>query len=87
MCWTLTVIEDGENNVLMRGLEQMRDRCGALFDANPQLHGRILTRLRIGRYTVDEEEVTGSRNSPTPIHAIVIYRVEEDKIVHVRMLR
>lgn len=81
------VIEDGENNVLMRGHEQMRERYGALFEANPQLHGRILTRLEIGKYTVDEEEITGSRNSPTPIHAIVIYRVEEDKIVHVRMLR
>lgn len=81
------VIEDGENNLLMRGHEQMRERYGALFDANPQLHGRILTRLRIGKYTVDEEEVTGNTNSPTPIHAIVIYRVEEDKIVHVRMLR
>ena len=81
------VIEDGENNVLMRGHEQLRERYGTLFDANPHLHGRILTPLRIGKYTVDEEEVTGSRNSSTPIHAIVIYRVEEDKIVHVRMLR
>ncbi len=81
------VIEDGENNVLMRGHEQMRERYGALFDANPQLHGRILARLRIGKYTVDEEEVTGSRNFPTPVHAIAIYRVEQDKIVHVRMLR
>jgi hypothetical protein len=81
------VIEDGENNVLMRGHDQMRERYGALFEANPQLHGRILTRLRIGKYTVDEEEVTGRRNFPTPVHAIVIYRVEEDKIVHVRVLR
>lgn len=80
------VIEDGENNVLMRGHEQMREEYGALFDAKPQLHCRILTRLRIGNYTVDEEEVTGVSNSPTPHRAIVIYRVEEDKIVHVRFL-
>lgn len=81
------VIEDGENNLLMRGHEQLRERYGALFDANPQLHGRILIRMKIGKYTVDEEEVTGVSTSPAPRHAIVIYRVEEDKIVHVRMLR
>lgn len=80
------VIEDGENNVLMRGHEQMREEYGALFHTTPELHCRILTRLRIGNYTVDEEEVTGIKDSQTPIHAIAIYRVEEDKIVHVRFL-
>ncbi len=81
------VIEDGENNVLMRGHDQMRERYGPLFQGSPELHGRILCRMRIGKYTVDEEEVTGSRNFPTQVHAIAIYRVEEEKIVHVRFLR
>ena len=81
------VIEDGENNLLMRGHDQIRERYGALFMANPELHCRIGNRMRIGKYVVDEEEVTGVSTSPTPIHAIVIYRIEGDKIVHVRMLR
>lgn len=81
------VIEDGANNLLMKGHDQMRERYGAMFKANPELHCRILNRMQIGKYTVDEEEVTGSSNSPAPMHAIIIYRVEEDKIVHVRMIR
>ncbi len=81
------VIEDGENNVLMSGHDQMREHYGTLFKGNPDLHGRILSRMRVGKYTVDEEEVTGSRNFVMPVHAIAIYRVEQDKIVHVRMLR
>ena len=81
------VIEDGENNVLMRGHEQLRERYGALFHANPELHCRIVSRMHIGKYTVDEEEITGIGNSATPRHAVVIYRVEEDQIVHVRVLR
>lgn len=80
------VTEDGENNLLMRGHDQLRDRYGALFISSPELHGRIISRMRIGKYTIDEEEVTGFKDSPTPRHAIVIYRAEEDKIVHVRML-
>jgi len=80
------VIEDGEGNLLMKGHDQMREQYGALFKTNPDLNGRIVNRMRIGKYVVDEEEVTGIQSSPTPMHAVVIYRVEENKIVHVRML-
>jgi len=83
---TSIVIEDGENNALMRGHEQMRERYGPMFEQNPELHCRIVNRMKIGKYVVDEEEITG-RGSSTPIHAVVIYRVEENKIVHVRILK
>lgn len=80
------VIEDGENHPLMQGLGQMRERYAALFAASPQLKARIVNRIKIGNYTIDEEEVTGRMGSPEPLHAVVIYRVEGDKILHVRML-
>jgi hypothetical protein len=83
---TDVVIEDGADNLLMRGHDQMRERYGALFKASPELHCKITARIRIGKYVVDEEEVTGVRGSPTPMRAVVIYRIEEDKIVHVGML-
>ncbi len=80
------VIQDGENNVLMQGHDQMRARYGALFAASAELHCRIAARMRIGKYAVDEEEVTGWNASAEPVRAVVVYRVEGDKIVHVRML-
>jgi len=80
------VIEDGEGNLLMKGHDQMREQYGALFKTNPDLNCRIVKRMRIGNYVVDEEEVTGVQGSSTPMHAVAIYRIEEDKIVHVRML-
>lgn len=80
------VIEDGEDKVLLKGHDQMRKWYGDLFEASPQLHCRIVNRLRIGKYVVDEEETTGRKGSPTPMHAVVIYRVESDKIVHMRFL-
>ena len=80
------VIEDGENNLLVKGHDQIRESYGALFMANPELHCRIIGRIRIGKYVVDEEEITG-RGSSAPLHAVVIYRVEENKIVHARVLK
>jgi hypothetical protein len=81
------VIEDGENHVVVKGLTQMRERYAALFAASPNLHCRIVNRIKIGSYTVDEEEVSGWNNLPAPMNAVIIYRVEGDQIVHVRMLR
>ncbi len=84
---TDVIIEDGEGNLIMRGHDQLRERYGALFEASPELNCRIASRVRVGKYVVDEEEVTGIQGSPTPIHAVAIYRIEEDRIAHVRMLR
>jgi len=83
---TDVVIEDGENKILISGHGQMRESYGALFTTYPELHCEIISRIKAGKYVVDEEEITG-RGSPTPMHAVVIYRVEEDKIAHVRVLR
>ncbi len=80
------VIEDGADNWLMKGHDQMREKYGELFEASPELHCRIVSRMKIGKYVVDEEEVTGFGGSPTPVHAAAVYRVEGEKIVHVRML-
>ena len=83
------VIEDGEGNILMRGHDSMRSRYNALFDENPDLQARIVNRIRVGDYVVDEEEVTGfsAEGSPERVHAVAIYRAQNDKIVHVRLLR
>ncbi len=70
------VIEDGEDKVLMKGHDQMRAGYSALFAASPELHCRVAARMRVGKYVVDEEEVTGWNASPTPVHAVVVYRVE-----------
>jgi len=80
------VIEDGEGNLIMKGHDQMREKYGALFRETPELNCRIVKRIRFGKYVVDEEEATGIQGSSTPIHAVAIYRIEEDRIAHVRML-
>ena len=80
------VFENGENKLLIKGLDQIRKDYGNMFATYPELHCKVISRINVGDYVVDEEEITG-RGSPTPMRAVVIYRVSGDKIVHVRILR
>jgi hypothetical protein len=78
-------IEDGAGNTLMQGHAEMRRRYGPMFAEYPDLHCRIASRIRINDYVVDEERITG--RGPEEAHAVAIYRVAGDRIVHVRFLR
>lgn len=82
------VIEDGNGHVLMRGHEAMRRRYGQLFAQSPELHCEILQRIHVGPWVIDEEAITGFQFAwfPTEMHAVAIYRVEGDFIVHLRGL-
>lgn len=85
-CYTEDVrIEDGAGNLMMQGHDAMRERYGPMFAQNPDLHCRIVSRIRIGEYVVDEERITG--RGPAEVHAVAIYRLQGDHIAHVRFLR
>ena len=81
-------IEQGQGNVVIKGHEAMRARYGALFDSSPNLKCRLVNWIRVGAYVIDEEKVIGYglEGHPDRIHAAAIYRVRDDKIVHVLFL-
>ena len=88
VCYALDcVIEDGAGERLMAGHAQMRPRYAALFASSPNLHCEIVSRICIGDYVIDEEQITG--RVPDLRHAVVIYRVDKRSglISHVRFLR
>ena len=82
------VIKDGEGNTLIKGHDEMRTSYGSLFDASPYLRCRLVSRIRVGNYVIDEEEVIGVNleDAPESLHAAAIYRIENDKIAHVVIL-
>jgi hypothetical protein len=87
-CYTNNcLIEDGAGNLLMQGHTAMRERYAAMFAASPTLHCTVVHRTRIGRYVLDEEEITG--RIPDFRRAIAIYRLAPGgaSIEHVRFLR
>ena len=85
-CYTLDcVVEDGAGNRLLRGHAEMRPRYESLFKSSPHLHCELVNRTRIGHYVIDEERISG--RVPAMSHAVVIYRVQDGLIEHVRFLR
>lgn len=78
------VIEDGAGELIYAGIAAMRENYTLSFSHYPQVDCRITNRIRIGNYVIDEERITGM--GPTERHAVAIYRVEGEKIKHVRFL-
>jgi uncharacterized protein (TIGR02246 family) len=80
------VIEDGAGQVLMRGRDAMRSLYGQFFAQSPEVHCEIQQRICVGPYVVDEEAITGFHRAgfPSEVHAAAVYRVEGDRIAHVR---
>lgn len=64
----------------------MREQYSPLFDSSPDLHARLVSRITVGDYVIDEEDVTGRNveGFPDRVHAVAIYRVEGEKITHLR---
>ncbi len=80
------VIEDADGGVLMSGRDDMGQQYGRVFAAFHRLHAEILSRIRIGRYVIDEERVTGRPEGD--VHAVAIYRRGDDGLIdRVRLLR
>ena len=79
------IFEDGAGNRLMAGHAEMRLRYTALFAASPKLHCELVHRTHIGHCVIDEERITG--RVPDMNRAVVIYRVGNGLIHHVRFLR
>lgn len=78
--------EDGAGNVLMENKATMRARYELLFQESPNLHCRLMSRIVLDNYVLDEERVTGSRGSTEERHVVAVYKVENGLITHVRFL-
>jgi putative hydrolase of HD superfamily len=82
-------IEDGRGEILFDGHSAIAARYRDMFAHAPQLHAEVAERLVTGPYVVDQEHVTGlpSRDGgERDLDAIVIYRIEDSLIRHVRIL-
>ena len=81
------IVEDGEGNVLMKGRSTMYESYKKMFEASPNLHCVLASRIVVGNYILDEERVTGRSGIEGEGHVVAVYRIENEEIVHVRFLR
>ena len=78
------VIADGTGKAVISGSDVLRTSYSAMFNANPDLHAEIVTRVRAGGWTVDLERVT---RSGATIEVLVAYLVDGERIERAIMLR
>jgi hypothetical protein len=81
------LIEDGTGRRIMKGHKAMRASYGKMFNSSPTLCCRVVSRVVVGNYVLDEERVTGRNGSEAEGHVVAVYRVEKGLIAHVRFLQ
>ncbi|MCL1950567.1 MAG: nuclear transport factor 2 family protein [Turicibacter sp.] len=81
------VVEDGAGQLLMQGWDAMHASYKKMFEASPELHCNLVSRIVLGEYILDEERVTGRNGSTEESHVVAVYKVENGQICHIRFLR
>jgi hypothetical protein len=82
------VLQDGAGNVIAQGNEAIQAVYAQLFAQSPDLHVDILKRIHVGSWVIDEEQATGFilEGFPPEVHAPIVYRIEDGKIIKVLAL-
>ena len=83
----IKVVNFGESQAIVEGLEDVGTFYGQLFDSSPELHSDILKRIVIGNKVIDHEHIVGRNGSPEVVELVLIYEVEADEIVTITVLR
>ena len=74
------VIENADGTPMVEGREALRAGYEKLFADKPNLRVEIVTRIRVGRWVVDEERVI-SDPAEEELHAVAIYRLDDDGLI------
>ncbi|MDX6453352.1 MAG: hypothetical protein QOH16_3401 [Gaiellaceae bacterium] len=76
-------IENGHDEVLVRGHDELRARYGPLLEQLPDIRVEALTRTDVGDFVVQEEVVTGRGE---PARHVAVYLVRDGVIARERLL-
>lgn len=68
------------------GIEEVRAIYGPYFKTSPELHSKILKRTVFDNKVMDHEYITGARGGE-PFEIVLIYEVENDKIIKMTAIR
>jgi hypothetical protein len=69
------------------GINEVRAIYEPYFKASPNLHSKILKRTVFDNKVIDHEYITGASGSSDPFEIVLIYEVEDTKIVKMTAIR
>ncbi len=70
-----------------QGLEEVRKIYHNLFEQSPKLHSTIIKRIVFENKIIDHESITGRLGNENPIEMVLIYEVEEEKIIKITAIK
>ncbi len=73
--------------ITAKGLKEVRVLYEKYFRESPQLHSKIMQRIVFDNKVIDHEYITGARGRAEPLELILIYEVENGKIVKTTSIR
>jgi hypothetical protein len=76
-------IENGRDEVVARGHDELRSRYGPMFEQSPEVRVTALSRTDVGDFVVQEEEVSGRGE---PRRHVAVYLVDGGLIARERLL-
>jgi hypothetical protein len=83
-CYTPTAtIENGYDEVRVRGHAELRAVYGRFFEQSPDLRVEAGWRTEVGAFVVQEETVTGR---PGHERHVAVYLLQEDRIARERLI-
>ncbi|MEN9302435.1 MAG: hypothetical protein RL264_864 [Bacteroidota bacterium] len=77
----------GKTEPVAKGKAGIEKVYKALFESSPNLHSTILHRTVLGNKVIDHESIVGRKGSSTPIELVMIYEVENNKIIRMTVVR
>lgn len=83
----ITIVNFEDGSISARGKKAVKAIYKPYFEASPNLHSKILKRIVIGNKVIDHEYITGRYGSNEALELILIYEVEEAKIIKVTVLK
>ena len=77
----------GKNTPNSKGKTSIRSFYQKIFEQSPQLHSKILSRIIFKNKIIDHEYITGRNGVEEAIEMVIIYEVEDDKIVKITTMK
>lgn len=76
-----------DNKITIDGSEQCRKVYKELFKLSPKLNSTILRRIVYDNIIIDHESITGRHGSEEIFEIVLIYEVDNNKIVKITAIR
>ena len=83
----IAIFSLGESTPSVAGFDDVKAFYKSMFADSPDLHSTILKRIVIGNNVIDHESIVGRMGSSEVVELVLIYTVEADKIVAIRVIR